>query len=101
MQHTISFHNTLPLTDEEQIKQADRKAMHQDQEILDFMTTHHTESFTPAEIWMNLGMKWPITSVRRAVTNLTKEGWIEMTGHMKMGLYGTLNNTWKRTNKQK
>ena len=100
MQHTLSFHNSLPLTDEGQIKQADRKAMHQDQEVLDFLTANHTEDFTPAEIWMHFNMKWPITSVRRAVSNLTKEGWLIITGNTRMGLYGTTNNTWKRSNKK-
>ena len=38
---------------------------------------------------------WPITSIRRALTNLTNAGVLEKTNKMVMGRYGKKTHTWK------
>lgn len=37
----------------------------------------------------------PLTSVRRAMTNLTKIGYLQKSGHMVIGTYGKYVNTWR------
>lgn len=38
---------------------------------------------------------YPITSIRRAITNLTKNGKLKKTTQMKKGAWGKLTHTWK------
>lgn len=38
--------------------------------------------------------KWPITSIRRAITNLTNDGELVKHDRMRMGDYGKDNHTW-------
>lgn len=37
----------------------------------------------------------PITSLRRAITNLSKEGFLMDTGYQKMGMYGKKEKLWQ------
>ena len=50
---------------------------------------------TPFEIKATLGMRAPITSIRRAITDLTKEGKLEKTSTLKSGSYGKKCHCWK------
>ncbi len=90
-----SFHNSLPVRDAEQLEQYEDKANKQDKKILNFFECHHHQSFTPADIHLVFGQQFPLTSIRRAITNLTKAGKLELTGETRKGLYGRENNTWK------
>ena len=52
---------------------------------------------TPAEIWEGYGFKYknvPLTSIRRAITNLETEGLLEKTNIQKPGVYGKKNHCW-------
>lgn len=88
------FHNSIPLKGEE-LDKAEKKATTQEEIILDFMASHPHQSFTPAEIQLLFGQKWPLTSVRARMTTLTKKGLLEITDQQRPGLYGMLNNTWR------
>lgn len=90
-----SFHNSVPTRDEPTLDRYEKKAKTQDEKILEFMKDHKYQSFTPGEIHLLFGQCWPITSVRRSLTNLTKEGHLLMTGEVRTGLYGRDNNTWR------
>jgi len=102
------FHDTVPLP-EEQLPKARETAAKQNGIILDFFRERFSMSFTPAEVHSFLvgesvqkGHKGLIllTSVRRSITNLTKEGrlikcqWSES----KRGRYGKLNRVWHYNN---
>lgn len=64
--------------------------------IIRYFMQHPDKKFTPYEVWVNIGGKnnWPITSVRRAMTNLTEQGRLVKYGEKRRGGYGTDNYTW-------
>jgi hypothetical protein len=96
VQQELVFHDSVPLP-EEHLEKARTKAWVQKAEILGFFASHPDESFTPAEVWERHFMPLLLTSVRRSITDLTKEGrlikcqWSES----RAGQYGTLNRVWK------
>jgi hypothetical protein len=99
VQRELVFHDTVPLP-EEQLPQAREKASHQKEIVLDFFRQRFSMSFTPVNVHEALesdGSLILLTSVRRSITDLTKEGrlikcqWSES----KPGAYGKLNRTWK------
>ena len=90
-----SYYNTLneSATD---AKKSETKAKKQKDQI--FAIYRHTKRpMTPAEIWESYGYKnsnVPLTSVRRAITNLETEGLLKKTDIQKPGVYGKMNHCW-------
>lgn len=92
------FWNTIGLGGEDLVE-ARRQVSKQEEIVLDIFTTCG-DLMTPYEVWERLvaiGKIYPLTSVRRAITNLTKEGMLEKTNHKVKGGYGTLNYCWRLT----
>ena len=52
-------------------------------------------TLTPFEIEAAVAQSWPITSIRRAITDLTSEGKLEKTEIKRMGPYGKQTYCWK------
>lgn len=56
--------------------------------------------FTPSEVWRAFEERWPLTSVRRAMTNLTDPRryspapLIHYAGHRRQGVYGKPESCW-------
>jgi hypothetical protein len=98
-QQELIFHDSVPLP-EEQLGKARETAAKQKGIILDFFRKRFSMSFSPMEVHIQLGEHMLLTSVRRSITDLTKEGrltkcqWSES----KPGAYGKLNRTWKYRN---
>lgn len=90
-----SYHNTITVEDQTVLQSLEKKARSQEEMILKFMNDNPRMAFTPVEIHLLFGQRWPITSVRRALSNLTKQDRLIMTGQKRMGLYGMENNCWK------
>jgi len=90
-----SFFNSIGL-DGNKLNKAVSDADSQEDKIYIFFTLCPTQSFTPFEILrcVNLGENVPITSVRRAMSNLEKKGLIEKVGKRE-GEYGMDNYTWR------
>ncbi len=89
------FHNTIDLEGQELEKQ-EAKTAKQDILILDVFCRHSSSKFTAFMVLDLLHMpegkpKPPITSVRRAMTNLTKRGYLIKTDEQKDGNYGVKN----------
>lgn len=99
MQTQISFHNTTYLQNAE-LQQAEEKAQTQDQKVLQFFTDHPAKDFTPAEVHNKMlatgaiDYRVPITSIRRAICNLTEAGKLVKTTTKRTGIYGAKNFTW-------
>ena len=78
------------------VKESKEKAKKQKDHI--FAIFRHTlRPMTPAEIWEGYGYKnsnVPLTSIRRAITNLDSEGLLEKTDIKKPGVYGKQNYCW-------
>ena len=80
----------------ETLKQSRKKTDSQEAAILQFITDWPKNHFSPTFIWsmlFNRGI--PLTSVRRALTNLTNEGYIYKTDFMVDGCYGKKEHTWR------
>ena len=102
-QRELIFHDTVPLPDE-QLEKARDTAIRQRDCVLLYFRDRFSMNFTPVEVWHALNEN-PVTwgtvimlnSVRRTITNLTKEGrlikcdWSER----RMGQYGKDNRTWR------
>lgn len=93
--NTMSYYNTTKLEgDQLEIKM--QKARSQKDIVLTIFETQPVIEYTPFDILrMWPGRKPPITSIRRCITDLTKEGYIMKTDILRKGLYGDVNHTWK------
>lgn len=93
----ISFHNTIKLSDE-QVEEVDAVCKSQEDRI---MAIFHQQKkpLTPFELEQLYGQLYhpvPITSIRRALTNLTKiEKLVKSNDADKKGEYGKANHTWR------
>jgi hypothetical protein len=91
------FHNTLNLLPSEKAER-EVKAMNQTEKILQFFKDNKYCDFTAAEIWIRFGQQFPLTSARRAISDLTKAGDLVKTENKRKGIFGELNYTyqWKK-----
>jgi hypothetical protein len=90
-----SYHDSTRVQDDNVLASREKKARHQDELILKLFSDHPHTSFTPVDVHLRFGQCWPLTSVRRGISNLTKKGFLIVTGEKRMGLYGVENNAWK------
>ena len=92
-----SFYNTINLEARE-LSDAQQKALTQEQRILRFAIQFHGQnsSFAPSAIAKAIfeGEGVPITSVRRAMTSLTKRGDLVKSAIMIVGPYGKPEHVW-------
>lgn len=79
----------------EKLKEVKIRVGSQNEKILSFFRRHPDMSFTPFEVQRYLLMgNTPITSIRRAITALTKLGYLRRTDTVKEEYYGQNNHTW-------
>lgn len=76
------------------------KAAEQDNEVLDIID-RLGGSASPSQVWRAVSKKWPITSCRRAMTNLTNAGKLVKTGEKRAGEYGRAECVWRLTSTNK
>lgn len=91
-----NFYNTIGLTGRDLFK-SEEKAKRQEDIILQVFA-EDGEEMTPFEVSRELetqGYEYPITSIRRSITNLTKSGKLEKTLVRRNGVYGQKNYTWR------
>lgn len=70
------------------------RAQTQQAEILEHFRSRDRR-LTPSEVWREMGQRWPLTSVRRAITNLAAAGeLVHHQGDRRPGLYGAMEGTW-------
>lgn len=79
----------------EELDKSEEHAKTQEEKILEFLDSH-SGSYTPDEIHRLVLPNAVLTSVRRALTNLTTKGKLEKTSEMREGNYGKKVHTWKR-----
>jgi hypothetical protein len=90
------FYNTTHLEGSELHKrrfQADSEA----RLVLAYFRMRPGEHKTPFEVCEDLGYEDPlkVLNIRRAISDLTKEGYLVKTDQMKVGKRGTQNRTWR------
>lgn len=88
----MSFYNTNKENFEESADSS-RKAKRQEIVIYDLFLLFN-EPLSPSMVCKALDGKWPITSIRRAMTNLTDDGMIVKTEETVKGVYGKNEHLW-------
>lgn len=92
-----SFHNTIKLVAQNLIE-AETNAKNQEERILYLFRTYN-KPMTPSEVFKKWQLIWPViplTSCRRALSNLTKRGELEMLDELVTGTYGALEHKWQK-----
>ena len=89
----MSYYNTTNLKRDE-LKTSHKKTISQEQKILEIFKNHQIP-LSPTDLYLNFFDKTPITSIRRALSNLTKDGKLEKTLLMKIGSYGKAEHCWR------
>ena len=91
----MTYYNTNKLKGFD-LKEANRKANTQEDRILGFFEKNKNKQYSPEEIQTYCQMVTkPLTSVRRAMSNLTRGGHLRKTKYMKQGNYGKKVHTWE------
>ena len=90
----MSFYNTTHET-KAQLEEYREVAVKQEDCIADVFRLQPGSSLSPSEVWVTLGRKHPLTSVRRAITDLTAEGVLVRTERKKTGIYGRPEYCWR------
>ena len=91
------YYNTNDETGET-LQSSRNTATNQENMILAIFETYPNEGLTPFDIEdfaHDQEVSWPITSIRRAITDLTNAGKLTKTNTMKLGRYGKNVHTWK------
>ena len=78
----------------EELQASRRRATSQTAIILSFFLDNPEREFTPFQVQTELGLQAPITSIRRAISDLTDEGQLEKTNTLRPGLYGKKCHCW-------
>lgn len=90
----MDYYNTTHKTGDD-LKVVTEKAIGLQKKIEAYFKLFPDKEFTPPQIMENLHITAPLTSVRRAISNLTTDGILIKTSNLKMGIYGQSNYTWK------
>lgn len=97
-----SYHNTTHLSGPA-LAEAEGEARTQEDQILEYFRNCYranegrktTSMRSPSQVWKFFGQGWPITSVRRAITNLTTSGKMEQVkGETRSREYGRPEGCW-------
>ncbi len=86
-------HSTHP-----ELTQYESKAVSQEARILDYFKTYEAQK-TPSNLLSLFGGKTPITSIRRALSNLTAQGELVKTEHQVLGPYRRPEYVWSLADK--
>ena len=89
----MSYYNT---NNEEGQELSNSRISATKQEDVIYLLFNDDSYFSPDMIKTLLVQDYPITSIRRALTNLTNKGLLEKTNEMVMGRYGKKTHTWKK-----
>ena len=96
-----SYHNTVP--EGSPLPEYEQKARTQDEIILQYFIDNAEFNHSPSDVYYGLSFNikgTPITSIRRAITNLTNSGNLTKTGMQTMGMHGRSENIWKLASPQ-
>ena len=89
----MSYYNTTSEKGQE-LKESHRKAKSQEELIYSYFLTHG-KPLSPSQVLKNLKLSCPITSIRRAMTNLTDDNKIIKTNIKVKGMYGKREHLWR------
>lgn len=94
------FYNTIKLSGADLQLARDNSKSQED--FIKFIFKNQPDlEITPSQMLELFGKNIPLTSVRRALTNLTNENFLEKTEIMTEGLYGKPEHIWRLKTKNK
>lgn len=99
----MSYYNTTGLASRA-LRHAFKKTIGQEAIVKDIFLKHPRVGYTPFQIldrWPKELKKPPITSIRRAVNNLTARGILEKTEEKRVERQGAPNYKWRLTSRKK
>ena len=85
-----NFFNTTGIKD---TSKKEKKAATQNQVVLQLFIKH--KALGPSQVFGKLNERMPITSVRRAINTLTRDGHLKKTNVKQRGLYGDSEHVWR------
>ncbi len=85
-----SFHNSTRLLPSQVVAKEVKNSKQNDQILKLFEDNPHCD-FNPAEVWLRFGQQFPISNVRRCMSDLEKAGILVQSGNKRKGLYKDLN----------
>lgn len=90
-----SFHVRSHVTVSE-AEEGERRAQRQEDLLLEWFRSYPDARPTPSELWMiEICKGWPLTSVRRALSNLTRAGYlVHYKADRRPGPYGANESCW-------
>ena len=88
------YYNTNKETGEE-LNASRQRSKSQTELIYDYFINNPLDELTPIEIKAKIRMRAPITSIRRAITDLTSQGKLVKTDNLKAGNYGKRCHCWR------
>jgi hypothetical protein len=89
-----AYHNTLNLFGSE-LKKRVLKAEGCTAKVLELYANSPNITITPWEAFQKLSSKWPITSIRRSISDLTDLNHLEKTNEKRIGPYDEPNYAWR------
>lgn len=94
--YALPYHKTVPISERE-LAVRTKKANDQDRLVLRHFQQSPNERFSPSQVWTTAfnPQVTPLTSIRRAVTNLTAAGHLEKLEETVQGLYGSREGLWR------
>lgn len=94
--YPFPYHQTTPMTNSALVV-AIQRAQRQDEAVLAVFADGRLHS--PSQVHATLteqGKSWPLTSIRRAITNLENAGALVKTDTLVQGIYGRDEHTWRK-----
>ena len=88
------YYNTTTLSGRE-LRQYETAAAGQESDVLALFQTYPDRDFSPDDVHQRVLQDAPITSVRRAMTNLTTRGLLVKTERKTLGRYGRPAHLWR------
>lgn len=89
----MTFYNTNKERGAE-LQASRRQTNRQENIILEHYRQRPDCPISPSQIFQ-IHNEWPLTSIRRAITNLTLAGYLTKTSYMNIGIYGKKEHCWK------
>ncbi len=91
---SAAFHNTTHSSGAE-LALYESTAKNQDVAVLAIFRSRMREALTPSQVWGLIDTRAPLTSIRRAITNLTNAGFLVKTERQDRGPYGKPEHLWR------
>lgn len=95
--HVQPFHNTISLSDKE-LSRENANALKQEEFITTIFKANPNKPISPSQIHKvyvkDFQKNVPLTSIRRAITNLTEKNILRKTGIMVTGNFGKVEHCW-------